>query len=353
VILKSQKFLAFFLADMRARKKITELAQQLPGRADENCPFPYAPKDFILPENSVKSFKGPYLLKQLENFVNFKSDVIYNCLYRYIYLGTRYWDPIIDVDGHPGLGQGIFAYNLKNREFGPIFKNEAMYMPLNQPLRPKEGSVSANIKKTKNFTIFNIKNNYVLREPMTFKAIKEAIPYFSILNYVKEGQELKMNVRKFHDEKPDQIKLSFGSVSNANARYKKFAIASQCLELQIDNSTKVMKINLLQNIPNYDQEMYNGIRDINAVQKDLLCAYRADGQRFKISAKDLIEITFQMAIHIGNIFAIGLEDQMHFEFKNSDFSKESKGISRNIAPTQYISIAVLTLATKGYTKYEQ
>lgn len=352
--MQNLKFFDLFTLDLRQRRKLIDLVQQPEPTADQNCPFDRLPEDFILPENSIKSFKGPFKLTLFDSLLDFKADQKYNCRYRYEYFGTRSWDQIIDTPGHKGYGQGLFSYNVRNREYGPLFFNSAMYMPLNQPLKPVEGQVSSNYKKTKNFTVLSVKNNNVIRKPMSFLAIKEAIPYFSVLSFTKESQDYKMNVRKSVDASADQITLFFGTVSSLDARYKKFAIASQCLELNIDNKVKVMKINLIQNIPSFNQYDYNGVRDIDVEQKELLCAYKPSGQKEKLLAKDLIEITFQMALHIGNIFAIGLEDQMHFEFEDAEFKKNSTiYINRNIRTNQYISISVITLGTLGYTKYEQ
>jgi hypothetical protein len=331
---------------MRDRPKLSSVIDFGQARNSE-CPLMYEPQDYLLPEDSVNSFKGPYKLKKIPllNFKEYNQD--YNCDITYEYSGTRQWDQLI-IEGEQ-QDVGIFQYNLENMKFGPLHKNNLMLMPLNEPLN-LVGNTSANQKKDRNITVFKLKNNYVIRRPPSFPDIKETIPYFSILTFQRGPDTLHMNVVKMKDSSDtdkNKIDLRFGVISNGNEYFKKFAPASQCLELSIDNNYRVMYIEILQNTATYYQSEEKGIKkDTNNQQ--LLCAYKNTGQQVKLTAKDLLEITIQMIIHIGNIFALVLDDHMHFTYseKITVGSKKLDGI-------QYISIGVINLALKGYTKYEE
>lgn len=331
---------------MRERPKFSAILDLGKAR-NANCPLLYEPEDFILPEDSVKSFKGPYKLKKIQPFFNLKKiadEEEYNCDITYEYGGTRQWDQRI-LEGQQ-QEVGIFQYNLQSREFGPLHKNNQMLMPLKDPLL-EIGNLSANQKKLKNISVFELKNNFVLRKPPSFPDIKENIPFFSILKFQRGPERLNMNVTKMKDSETDKIDLRFGMVSNSTDYFNKLALASQCLELSINNNLRIVTIEILQNTSTYYQKDKKGMKK-NTNYQPLLCAFKDTGQQVKLTAKDLLEITMQMIIHIGNIFALVLDDHMHFLY-NETIQIGSK----KLAGFQHISIGVINLALKGYTKYEE
>ena len=357
------------MGDLRLRPLLSQVTPQFENDGEE-CPRD-DPENYVFPEKNVRSFVGPYILLQLDHAPNLGTTrQQIKCTLNYEFKNCRIWDQIIDNNDH-GRGFGLFKYNLTSQFYGPDIRSSKITMCLPQAKIAFKDNFTTYQQKHENYNVFQIRNANVLRKPIYFTNAIEAIPYRGKITFRKnigsEAKILYINVEKYQ-KKSYETTLSLGSYSSDTQVYKRFSNASRCLIVIINQETKTMTIDIIQNTPVFYQEKNSGLIPGAPQQQELLCSYDSEQQRkreYKLSGKELLEIAIQILIHIGSIYALKLRDEMHFKLmfdqafrdkyvsydKFKDIKKSTKHIKE--IEDQRVSIGVLNLGIKGKTKYEE
>ena len=314
--------------------------------------------NYVLPRDSVRSFKGPYIL--IENIVqnkDVKNNIKINnitCYPDYIFINSRIWDLKL-----PG-GKGLFETNLNTMEYGPNDKSSSFISMckknVNSAILNYKGTSGKGItfgshtsslqKKNEDYVVENFKDKGVLKPIVHFLTARSAIPFRSILKVKKKigeyEQKFLIDVAKY-DNSEDVVKknvtssmyLKIGAATSDNEFFSAYALSSSCLNLLFDIGTKIMKIEYLQTVPSFFLQKERGyIKNFVGKLPCVNNVTKENKQEYTFSYKDWLEIVLQLSIHLGSVFAITLDDYMFVTLRK-----------------QKLVLSRVGLGTVGLTKY--